>query len=87
MARTFCTLFSSDAIPNVMYVALRQAFYLQPKANSRRIRMADGTKAHVLEEVEDVPIKIEEITKRLACFIFSDAPFNLILGCPAMKTL
>lgn len=81
------TLFDSDAISNVMFVALCRNFHLPPKATSRRIRMADGRKAHLLREIEDVSILIGEITKRLACLIVTNAPFDLILRDTATKTL
>lgn len=47
--------------------------------------MADGSEAAVLEEVDKVPITVEDLTYVLTFLVVNDAPFGLIIGRPAIK--
>lgn len=51
------------------------------------MKVANGSKARIPGEVEEISIKVGRMTHLLTCRVVKDALFHLIIGRPAMKNV
>lgn len=79
--------FDFRAVPNITAASLCSQLHLQTHSTNRRMTMADGFKATVLGEVDNVPMTVGGMTRAFTVLVVNDALFSLVIKRPTMKNL
>lgn len=82
-----CALFDSGTLPNIMSEDLCRRMHLLAKSNSLQITAADGKASQILGEVTVVATIFAHMTVQLSYLLLDGAPYEAIVGVPAMEAL
>ena len=80
-------LLDSGAIPNVMSLPMVERLNLELRPTERSVKVANGSTEACTGVAERVPIRFGEITVYLDFLVLPGAPYDVIIGAPALTNL